>query len=330
MIKSYSLAYQNFFFYLQEISKYKLLDDNEEIELVRKIQQDDKFVHLNIDELIKSNARFVFGIAALFANQCLPLYDLIIEGNSGLVKAAKEFNETKSSSFMLYSAESIRLSIVEALENKSHTVKYITKFGALGKINDALKSLNFLSFEKYVIKMTKIMKLKADLVMYLLDLSPYQLFIEDTDDDDNDNGIFEISKASVPESPEDKVLYDSLNEEIEKLLSSLPERDADILRFYFGINCDRIHILEKIGNKFMLTRERIRQIIDKSLKLLKHPYRCYRLKQYCDLFSTQIKQNPQIDKNDDYANYYEFILLNKSLETYQDEDEILDEIFEND
>ncbi|MGI6478652.1 MAG: sigma-70 family RNA polymerase sigma factor [Salinivirgaceae bacterium] len=264
--------------YLREIGQVELLTVEEEIELARRIKNGDQAA---FDQLVKSNLRFVVSVAKQYQNQGLSLPDLINEGNLGLIKAAQRFDETRGFKFISYAVWWIRQSILQALAEQARIVRLpLNKIGSANRILKTFASLEQ-EFER---------EPTAEEIANALDLSPSEVkrsletigkhvSIDAPLNEDEDLSMSDILESTDNNGPDRNLLNDSLIKEIERVLSTLSTREADIIRHYYGINTQAI-TLEEIGDKFGLTRERVRQIKEKSIKRLKHTTRCQNLKTY--------------------------------------------------
>ncbi len=254
--------------YLLEIGKIELLTAEEEVELARKIKNND---YQALDKLIRANLRFVVSVAKQYQNQGLTLPDLINEGNIGLIKAAKRFDETKGFKFISYAVWWIRQSILQALAEQARIVRLpLNKIGSINKINQTFISLEQ-EFERTP---------TPEEIAQQLDLTPQEIkqIINNTGHhvsmdapllSDEDNNLYDIMLSKDSVSPDKDLLKESLNKEIERILSTLSHREAEIIRLYYGLNKKNPLNLEEIGEKFDLTRERVRQIKGKVIKILK-------------------------------------------------------------
>lgn len=266
--------------YLQEIGRVELITADEEVELARKIRQGNEAA---LDKLVKSNLRFVVSVSKQYQNQGLSLPDLINEGNLGLIKAAQRFDETRGFKFISYAVWWIRQSILQALAEQSRIVRLpLNKIGAINKINKAYAKL-----EQQLER-----EPTADEVAVTMDLLPQDVFETlknngkhvsmDAPLSTNDEGgsMYDVMEEKDSLRPDKGLLDDSLRQEIERSLSTLTPREADVVRLYFGLTGKQPLTLEEIGDKFDLTRERVRQIKEKAVRRLKHTSRSKLLKAY--------------------------------------------------
>jgi RNA polymerase primary sigma factor len=254
--------------YLQEIGKIELLTADEEVELARKIRQKDYHA---LNKLIRANLRFVVSVSKQYQNQGLTLPDLINEGNIGLIKAAKRFDETKGFKFISYAVWWIRQSILQALAEQARIVRLpLNKIGSINKINQAFARMEQ-EFERAPTpeELAKELDLDALDVKQIINNTGHHVSMDAPINQDDDNNLYDIMLSKDSLSPENDLLKDSLNREIERILSTLTAREAEIIRLYYGLSGKNALTLEEIGEKFDLTRERVRQIKGKVIKLLK-------------------------------------------------------------
>ncbi|MCQ2973581.1 MAG: RNA polymerase sigma factor RpoD/SigA [Bacteroidales bacterium] len=263
--------------YLQEIARISLLEGDEEVDLAIKIKKGDRRA---LERLIKTNLRFVVSVAKQYQNQGLSLPDLINEGNVGLIKAAQRFDETKGFKFISYAVWWIRQSILQALAEQSRMVRLpLNKIGALSKINQTYSKLLYeFQREPSAEEIAKELDLLPDEVRSALLNSSHHASIDAPIGDDEDSCVVDFMQNSESTIPDKTLMNDSLKIEIKRMLSTLGEREADIVRLYFGIDEPHSFTLEEIGERFGLTRERVRQIKSKTIKALKQ--RSCLIKQY--------------------------------------------------
>ena len=266
--------------YLQEIGRVDLITAEEEVELARKIKQGDAQA---LDRLVKANLRFVVSVSKQYQNQGLSLPDLINEGNLGLIKSAQRFDETRGFKFISYAVWWIRQSILQALAEQSRIVRLpLNKIGSINKINKTYAKL-----EQQLER-----EPTSDEIAVTMDLLPQDVFETlrnsgrhvsmDAPLSLNDEGgsMYDVMEEKDSLSPDKQLLLDSLRQEIERSLSTLTSREADVVRLYFGLNGNQPLTLEEIGDRFELTRERVRQIKEKAVRRLKHTSRSKLLKTY--------------------------------------------------
>ncbi len=265
--------------YLHEIGKVELLSAEREVELAKLIKKGDRKA---LETLIKANLRFVVSVSKQYQNQGLSLPDLINEGNLGLIKAAQRFDETRGFKFISYAVWWIRQSILQALAEQARIVRLpLNKIGSINKINKAFNQLEQ-EFQRdpTMEEIAELMETKPELIEDTLNLSGTPVSMDAPLKDEEAGNMYEVMLNDDSLNPEEKLLDDSLRQEIERSLNTLGAREAEILRFYFGLNGYHSHTLEEIGSKFGLTRERVRQIKEKSIKKLRNQYRNRLLKSY--------------------------------------------------
>lgn len=266
--------------YLQEIGKVDLLTPEQEIELAIKIKKGSRAA---LDQLTKANLRFVVSVAKQFQNQGLSLGDLINEGNLGLIKAAKRFDETRGFKFISYAVWWVRQSIMQAIADQSRIVRLpLNRVGSLSKISKAFRDLEQ-EFERKPTtnELAKLLEMEPEDVAYALQISGRHVSMDAPFSGDNDkNSLIDVIPNKHHPSPDTTLMQESLKKEVEGALSTLTEKEAKVLKLYFGINGERSATLEEIGEKFDLTRERVRQIKEKALRRLKHASRSKNLKAY--------------------------------------------------
>lgn len=264
--------------YLHEIGKVDLISAEEEVELARRIKLNDTQA---LDRLIKSNLRFVVSVAKQYQNQGLSLPDLINEGNLGLIKAAQRFDETRGFKFISYAVWWIRQSILQALAEQSRIVRLpLNQVGSLNKINKALSK-----FEQENERMpspeelAEILDIPREKIADTLRVSGRHVSVDAPFVDGEDNNLLDVLVNSDSPNADRGLVNESLNKEIERALSTLTERERDIVKYFFGIGASEM-TLEEIGEHFGLTRERVRQIKEKAIRRLRHSARSKLLKSY--------------------------------------------------
>jgi RNA polymerase primary sigma factor len=266
--------------YLQEIGRVDLITAEEEVELARKIKQGDG---LALERLVKANLRFVVSVSKQYQNQGLSLPDLINEGNLGLIKAAQRFDETRGFKFISYAVWWIRQSILQALAEQARIVRLpLNKIGSINKINKTFAKLEQqLEREPTADEIAKVMDLMPEDVFETLKNSGRHVSM-DAPLSVNDEGgsMYDVMEEKDSISPDRDLIHESLRREIERSLSTLTVREADVVRLYFGLNGNQPLTLEEIGERFELTRERVRQIKEKAVRRLKHTSRSKLLKAY--------------------------------------------------
>ncbi len=265
--------------YLHEIGKEELISADEEVDLARKIKQNDASA---LDKLIRANLRFVVSVSKQYQNQGLSLPDLINEGNLGLIKAAQRFDETRGFKFISYAVWWIRQSILQALAEQARIVRLpLNKIGSINKINKALSRLEQ-EFEREPIaeEIAKTLEMQPEDVKKALMSSNRHVSMDAPLQQGEEGSMYEVLSNKDTPLPDKLLMNDSLRKEIERTLTTLAQREADILRMYFGLNGTPPHTLEEIGERFDLTRERVRQIKEKAIRKLKQTSRCKNLKTY--------------------------------------------------
>lgn len=265
--------------YLQEIGKVDLLAAEEEIDLARRIRKGDQKA---LEKLTKANLRFVVSVAKQYQNQGLSLGDLINEGNLGLIKAAKRFDETRGFKFISYAVWWIRQSILQALAEQSRIVRLpLNRVGALNKIGKAFSTL-----EQEFEREPSTSELAEELDMSLfevadtLKISGRHLSMDAPFAQGEDNRLLDVIQDERTPQPDHALMKESLSKEVERALGTLTEREAEVIRLYFGLGREHSLTLEEIGEKFQLTRERVRQIKEKAIRRLRHASRSKALRTY--------------------------------------------------
>ncbi|NOY96881.1 MAG: sigma-70 family RNA polymerase sigma factor [Chlorobi bacterium] len=265
--------------YLHEIGKVELLSAEMEVELAKRIRTGDQKA---LEIFIKANLRFVVSVSKQYQNQGLSLPDLINEGNLGLIKAAQRFDETRGFKFISYAVWWIRQSILQALAEQARIVRLpLNKIGSINKINKTFSKLEQqFQREPTLDEVAQMLETKPELIEDSLNVSSIHISMDAPLKDEEGNNLYDIMLNNDSPSPDNELISNSLRKEIERSLATLAEREADILRYYFGLNNNYPHTLEEIGDEFGLTRERVRQIKEKAIKKLKNNYRNRLLKSY--------------------------------------------------
>ncbi|MFC7523324.1 MULTISPECIES: sigma-70 family RNA polymerase sigma factor [Parapedobacter] len=264
--------------YLHEIGKVDLITAEEEVVLAQKIREGDQAA---LERLTKTNLRFVVSVAKQYQNQGLTLGDLINEGNLGLIKAAKRFDETKGFKFISYAVWWIRQSILQAIAEQSRIVRLpLNQVGSLSKISKAFSKLEQeYEREPSPEELADILETTVDKVSDTLSNSGRHVSMDAPFVQGEENTLLDVLENSDPDT--DSTLIDeSLSEEIKRSLATLTEREREIIVLFFGLGSNHQLSLEEIGEKFNLTRERVRQIKDKALQRLRHTSRSRILKSY--------------------------------------------------
>ena len=265
--------------YLQEIGKVELISAEEEVELAQRIKQGDKAA---LEKLTKANLRFVVSVSKQYQNQGLSLPDFINEGNLGLIKAAQRFDETRGFKFISYAVWWIRQSILQALAEQSRIVRLpLNKIGSINKINKAYAKLEQeYEREPNAEEIAEVLEITEAEVKESMKNAGRHISMDAPLIQDEDNTMYDVLKSEEAPTPETELLYESLRKEIDRAISTLTPREADVVRLYFGLNGSHPMTLEEIGEKFDLTRERVRQIKEKAIRRLKHTSRSKNLKSY--------------------------------------------------
>jgi RNA polymerase primary sigma factor len=265
--------------YLQEIGKVDLITADEEVVLARRIKAGDQVA---LEKLTKANLRFVVSVAKQYQNQGLTLPDLINEGNLGLIKAAQRFDETRGFKFISYAVWWIRQSILQALAEQSRIVRLpLNKIGSINKINKAYAQLEQEhEREPSANEIAGILEMGEGDVKESMRNAGRHVSMDAPLVDGEDSNLYDVLRSDESPNPDEGLLTDSLRTEIERALETLTEREADVVRLYFGLAGQHAMTLEEIGEKFDLTRERVRQIKEKAIRRLKHTSRSKILKTY--------------------------------------------------
>jgi RNA polymerase primary sigma factor len=265
--------------YLQEIGKVSLITPEEEVELAKQIQAGNQIA---LEKLTKANLRFVVSVAKQYQNQGLSLGDLINEGNLGLIKAAKRFDETRGFKFISYAVWWIRQSILQALAEQSRIVRLpLNRVGALNKIGKELSKLEQ-EYERMpsAAELAESLEMTVSEVSDTLKISGRHLSVDAPFAQGEDNRLLDVLENEETPNPDTELMGESLKVEIERALSKLTKREAEVIRLYFGIGREHSLTLEEIGERFDLTRERVRQIKEKALRKLRHHNRSMALRAY--------------------------------------------------
>ena len=265
--------------YLQEIRKVDLLTADEEVVLAKRIREGDQ---LALEKLTKANLRFVVSVAKQYQNQGLSLGDLINEGNLGLIKAAQRFDETRGFKFISYAVWWIRQSILQALAEQSRIVRLpLNRVGSLNKISKTFSELEQ-KFEREPSpeELAEVLEVTASEVVDTMKISGRHVSMDAPFVQGEENSLLDVLENDGDEKPDDGLMNDSLRKEVQRALSTLTQREADVITLYFGLNGEHAMTLEEIGEKFNLTRERVRQIKEKAIRRLRHTSRSKTLKPY--------------------------------------------------
>ena len=266
--------------YLQEVGKIDMISAEEEVELAQKIKAGNKRA---LDKLVKSNLRFVVSVSKQYQNQGLTLPDLINEGNLGLIKAASRFDETRGFKFISYAVWWIRQSILQALAEQSRVVRLpLNKIGSINKINKKYMELEQINKRPPSIEeLAKELDMRRDEILEAFKNTGRHISMDAPFKEGEESNLYDVISSGGDETKPDKLLIlESLRTEIERALDTLTPREADVIRHFYGLGKKEILTLEEIGDKFDLTRERVRQIREKAVKRLKHTSRNKILKTY--------------------------------------------------
>ena len=265
--------------YLQEIGKVDLLTPDEEVDLAKRIRAGDQ---LALEKLTKANLRFVVSVAKQYQNQGLTLGDLINEGNLGLIKAAQRFDETRGFKFISYAVWWIRQSILQALAEQSRIVRLpLNRVGSLNKISKTFSELE----QKYEREpspdeLADVLEVTTNEVVDTMKISGRHVSMDAPFVQGEENSLLDVLENDAEGTPDSSLMNDSLRKEVQRALSTLTQREADVISLYFGLNGEHSMTLEEIGEKFNLTRERVRQIKEKAIRRLRHTSRSKALKPY--------------------------------------------------
>ena len=264
--------------YLHEISKVELISANEEVILAKKIREGDQMA---LEKLTKANLRFVVSVAKQYQHKGISLGDLINEGNTGLIKAATRFDETRGFKFISYAVWWIRQSIIQALAEQSRIVRLpLNRVSSLSKI---FKTFSILEQEYQreptAEELAEVLEMRIEDVKNNIKISGHQVSVDAPVLSGEDMSLLDILETDH-KTPDSDLMMDSLRGEIKRALSTLTQRESDVLSFYFGLNGENKMTLEEIGVKFDLTRERVRQIKEKATRRLRYSYRSKGLRKY--------------------------------------------------
>ena len=265
--------------YLQEIGGVPLLDPKEEIQLAKRIRRGDQQA---LEKLTKANLRFVVSVAKQYQNQGLSLGDLINEGNLGLIKAANRFDETRGFKFISYAVWWIRQSILQALAEQSRVVRLpLNRVGALNKIGKVLSALEQeYAREPSATEIAEELRMTPFEVSDTLKISGKHLSLDAPFNQEEEKRLLDVIENNELPAPDTSLMDESLRVEVDRALATLTKREAEVVRLYFGIDLEHPLTLEEIGEKFKLTRERVRQIKEKALRRLRHASRSKPLRSY--------------------------------------------------
>jgi len=265
--------------YLREIGETPLINAAEEVRLAKMIKLGDQTA---LEKLTKANLRFVVSVAKQYQNQGLSLADLINEGNIGLIKAAKRFDETRGFKFISYAVWWIRQAILQSLAEQSRIVRLpLNRVGTLHKIGKISSSLEQeYGREPSPDEIARELELSAVEVSDTLKISNSHLSLDAPFSVSEDNSLMDVLEDEYQPAPDEDLLTESLKLEIERALDTLSAREAEVINLYFGLNSEKALTLEEIGARFSLTRERVRQIKEKAIRRLRHASRSKSLRAY--------------------------------------------------
>lgn len=268
--------------YLQEIGKVELLTPDMEIELAKRIKKGGAEGERALEQLVKANLRFVVSVAKQYQNQGLSLGDLINEGNLGLIKAAKRFDETRGFKFISYAVWWIRQSILQALAEQSRIVRLpLNRVGALNKIGKKFSELEQqYEREPTAAELAEELDMTMSEVSETIKISGRHLSVDAPFAQGEDNRLLDVLTNESQPSPDSGLMSESLKIEVRRALSTLSDREAEVIRLYFGLDREHSLTLEEIGERFQLTRERVRQIKEKAIRRLRHTSRSKALRAY--------------------------------------------------
>ncbi len=265
--------------YLQEIGEVPLLSPEDEINLAKKVRDGDEEA---LETITKANLRFVVSVAKQYQNQGLSLGDLINEGNLGLIKAANRFDETRGFKFISYAVWWIRQSILQALAEQSRIVRLpLNRVGTMNKIGKAFSELEQ-EFEREPSpqEIAEQLEISDFEVADTIQRSGKHLSLDAPFSEEEENRLLDIIENQEQPSPDNTLISESLKIELRRALDTLTEREAEVVKLYFGLNSETPLTLEEIGEYFQLTRERVRQIKEKALRRLRHASRSRPLRSY--------------------------------------------------
>jgi len=267
--------------YLQEIGRVELLTADDEVDLAKKIRQGGREGNAGLERLVKANLRFVVSVAKQYQNQGLSLGDLINEGNLGLIKAAKRFDETRGFKFISYAVWWIRQSILQALAEQSRIVRLpLNRVGALNKIGKEFSRLEQeYEREPTVTELADQLNMTVGEIAETIKISGRHLSVDAPFVQGEESKLLDILPNELQPPPDSELMHESLRIEVKQVLGTLAPREAEVIKLYFGLDGTML-TLEEIGEKFNLTRERVRQIKEKAIRRLRHNSRSDKLKSF--------------------------------------------------
>ncbi|NQW30706.1 MAG: sigma-70 family RNA polymerase sigma factor [Ignavibacteria bacterium] len=268
--------------YLQEIGRVDLLTGDDEITHAQAIRRGGPEGAIALERMVKANLRFVVSVAKQYQNQGLSLGDLINEGNLGLIKAAKRFDETRGFKFISYAVWWIRQSILQALAEQSRIVRLpLNRVGALNKIGKKFSELEQqYEREPTAAELAEQLEMSIAEISETIKISGRHLSVDAPFVQGEDNRLLDILPNDQQPPPDSELMQESLRVEVQQVLNTLSEREAEVIRLYFGLNDQQALTLEEIGEMFNLTRERVRQIKEKAIRRLRHASRSKSLRSY--------------------------------------------------
>lgn len=265
--------------YLTEIGKVDLITSEQEVELAKRIRAGDSVA---LEKLALANLRFVVSVAKQYQNNGMSLGDLINEGNVGLIKAASRFDETRGFKFISYAVWWIRQSIMQALAEQSRIVRLpLNRVGSLNKINKTFSELEQkFQREPSAEELAEVLQITTEEIANNMRISGRHVSVDAPFVQGEENSLLDVLENANSETPDSMLMADSLRREVSRALSTLPQRESDVMALYFGLNGQQALTLEEIGDKFDLTRERVRQIKEKATRRLRQNSRSKTLKSY--------------------------------------------------
>lgn len=277
--KSSKISNGSISMYLAEIGKFNPLDPDKEVELALRIQEGDEQA---MNELVEANLRFVVSVAKKYQGNGLSLADIINEGNLGLIKAAKRFDPSRGFKFISYAVWWIRQSILQALAEQGRLIRLpLNRVGTITKITKVAEKLEAeIERPPKVDEISHQLNISSEEVFNAFQYSRRHSSLDTPFTEGEKNSLLDVVEDDMAPMPDTEVMRKSMMEDVLKALSTLPERECAVLEMYFGINRDRAHTLNEIGEEFNLTRERVRQIKEKAIRRLQHKSRSETLRMY--------------------------------------------------
>ena len=267
--------------YLKDIAKHKTLTSEQEAELAARIKKGDKKA---LDTLVKANLRFAVSVARKYQNQGLPLSELISEGNIGLIKAAKRFDEKKNFKFISYAVWWIRQSILRALADRSRITRIpLHRIGVIHRVRTTQNRLE----QKYrrqpsTDEIAQAMGVQREEVQSIQSIGNHAVSLDSPVKDEDGSELIDILRDENQEMPDNQLIELSRQEGVKRILDALEDRERDVLMLYFGLGVETTHTLDEIGSQLNLSRERVRQIKEKAIHRLKHSYLRTRLQVFAE------------------------------------------------